>query len=227
MEHFIRSEAIIGKEKLDRLKKASVLLVGIGGVGGITLEMLVRSGVGNISIIDYDVFEESNLNRQTLSLSSNVGKSKVEEAKKRMLCINPYCSIKTFNIKVTGDFLDDLNNGYDYVIDACDDVKAKVALVNYAINNKIKIISCCGTGNRLFPENLCITNVWKTEYDPLAKKLRGELRKSGINYKLPVVCSKEKPVIKTNGSVGSMPMVPNAAGILLASYVINCIIKED
>ena len=227
MSQFSRSEKIIGTDNLKKLKDSRVLLVGIGGVGGITLEMLVRSGIENIVVVDFDTFEESNLNRQILSLNSNVNRKKVEVAKKRVLDINPNCKINAITSKVDELFLDNLNLQFDYVLDACDDIKAKIALVKYAINNNIKIISCCGTGNRLKPELLTISNIWKTEYDPLAKKFRAELRKENIKYKLPVVYSKEQPIIRTNGTVGSMAMVPNSAGILLASYVINCIIKED
>lgn len=221
-----RTEKMIGINNINKLNNTSVLLVGIGGVGGMTFEMLVRSGIKNITIIDFDTFEESNLNRQILSLNSNINQNKVDVAKKRALDINYNCKIKTFSERVNIDILDNLSPDFDYVIDACDDVKAKIALVKYATSNNIKIISSCGTGNRLDPNKLQITNIWKTEYDPLAKKLRSELRKNNINYKLPVVASSEQPLIKTNGFVGSMAMVPNCAGILLASYVINDIIDK-
>lgn len=221
-----RIKKVIGEKNLNKLNNARILLVGIGGVGGITLEMLVRSGVGDITIIDYDTFEESNLNRQILSLESNMGEIKVKAAKRRMLDVAPYCHIKEINAKVNGELLNNLPANFDYVIDACDDVKAKVSLVKYALENNVKIISCCGTGNRINSEKLKISNIWKTEYDPLAKKFRNELRKENVNYKLPVVCSTESPLVKTNGFVGSMAMVPNSAGILLAGYVINDIIDK-
>ncbi len=221
-----RTKKIIGTNNLNKLNNASILLVGIGGVGGITFEMLVRSGIKNITIIDFDTFDESNLNRQILSLSSNIKQTKVDVAKKRALEINPDCKINTILKKVNINMLNSLEPSFDYIIDACDDVKAKVALVKYAIKNNIKLISSCGTGNRLDPNKLYITNIWKTEYDPLAKKFRSELRKEGINYKLPVVTSSEQPLIKTGGFVGSMAMVPNSAGILLASYVINDVIDK-
>lgn len=221
-----RIEKIIGIDNINKLNNIKVLLVGIGGVGGITFEMLVRSGIKNITIIDFDTFEESNLNRQILSLNSNINQNKVDVAKKRALEINPNCKINAISKKVDINILDSLSPDFDYIIDACDDVKAKVALVKYAVKNNIKIISCCGTGNRVNPEKLKISNIWKTEYDPLAKKFRSELRKNEINYKLPVVYSSEEPLIKTNGFVGSMAMVPNSAGILLASYVINDIIDK-
>lgn len=220
-----RTEKIIGIDNINKLNNTNVLLVGMGGVGGITFEMLVRCGVENITIVDYDTFEESNLNRQILSLTSNIGQKKIDVAKKRALEINSRCKINTILEKVDINMLNNLPSNFDYIIDACDDLKAKVALVKYAIKNNVKIISCCGTGNRINPEKLKISNIWKTEYDPLAKKFRSELRKEKINYKLPVVFSSEQP-IKTNGVIGSLATVPNSAGILLASYVINDVISK-
>lgn len=226
MEQYSRTEKMIGYENLEKLKNTSVLIAGIGGVGGIALEMIARCGVGNIIIIDFDAFEESNLNRQILSLKNNIGKSKVMVAKERIKEINDSIKVNTIEKKLDNN-LEEIIPKTDYIIDACDDVVAKVALVKYAIKHSIKIISCCGTGNRLNPELLKISNIWKTEYDPLAKKFRHELKKENIKYKLPVVYSEEKPVLKENGVIGSMALVPNAAGILLASYVINHIIKEE
>ncbi len=225
MEKYTRIEKLVGIKNVNKIINAKVLIVGIGGVGGSTLEMLVRSGINNITIVDFDTFEESNLNRQILSLETNINKHKVDVAKERIISINSDCNIITYNKKIDESFINELDNNYDYIIDACDDVKAKVLLVKFAIDNNIKIISSCGTGNRLDPSKLYITNIWKTEYDPLAKKFRNELRKKHINYKLPVVTSKELPLIKESGFVGSMAMVPNSAGILLASYVINDIIN--
>ena len=213
-----RLKKIIGND-INKLLNLKVLIIGIGGVGGAAFEMLIRSGVGSITVIDYDVFEESNLNRQILSLNTNVGIKKVEVAKKRASKINNACLVNAINGRVDEGFLNNLAPDFDYIIDACDDINAKVVLVKYAIKNNIKIISSCGTGNRLHPEKLIISNIWKTEYDPLAKKLRQNLRKENINYKLPVVCSLEKPILKTNDYVGSISTVPNSCGILLASYV--------
>lgn len=223
MKQLDRTKIIIGSEKINLITKTSVLIVGLGGVGSSALEMLVRSGISNLFVVDYDVFEESNLNRQILCLRNNIGALKVEVAKKRIESINPDARATCLNLKVK-DGMDDVLPKTDYIIDACDDINAKIMLIKFAIKNNIKIISSCGTGNRIKPELLKITNIWKTEYDPLAKKLRYTLRKERINYKLPVVCSIEKP-IKTKDIIGSVAMVPNAAGILLASYVINDIIN--
>ncbi len=221
-----RSELLIGKENVDKIKNIKVFIVGLGGVGGQALEMIVRSGVLNISIMDYDVFEESNINRQILCTNENIGKSKVDEAEKRIKSISPLCKVKKYKVKLDGTFLDKNIIDADYIIDACDDVKAKLELVKYAVKNNIKIISCLGVGNKLDPSKLEITNIWKTSYDPLAKKLRNALRKEKINYKLPVVASKEEVIIKNTKEIPSLALVPNAAGIMLASFVINDIINN-
>lgn len=222
-----RSELIIGKEKIEELNSKNVLIVGVGGVGGIALEMIARSGINNITIIDYDTFENSNLNRQILSLRENIGQSKVVVGKKRVLDINSKCNVNIFNKKLDNDLIEIIDTNYDYIIDACDDINAKILLIKFALVNKIKIISSMGMGNKTHPEMLEITNIWKTEYDPLAKALRQRLKKEKISYKLPVVSSKEKPIIKTKSQVGSISTVPNAAGIILASYVINNILKGE
>ena len=163
MDMFERTRKIIDDEKINKLKNTSVLLVGVGGVGGSCLEMLIRSGINYITIIDFDDFEESNLNRQILSLTNNIGKSKVLIAEERIKLINPNVLVKAINAKVDDNLSLPLT---DYIIDACDDINAKVLLVKHAIKHNIKIISSCGTGNRIKPDKLYISNIWKTEYDP-------------------------------------------------------------
>ena len=224
---FDRLSLMLSKEKINEIKSKTVLLVGIGGVGGITLEMLVRAGISNIIVVDYDVFEESNLNRQILCTINNIGKYKTDEAEKRILSINPNCNIKKYNVKLNEAFLNNFNSKVDYIIDACDDLNAKVSLIKYSIKENIKIISCCGTGNKIKPEMLEISNIWKTSYDPLAKALRTRLKNEGIYNKIPVVFSKEEVLIKKSGPIPSISLVPNSAGILLASYVINDILKDE
>lgn len=225
--NLLRSEILIGKDNLNKLKNSKVLIVGLGGVGGMALEMIVRCGIKNITIIDYDKFEESNINRQILCTNKNLNNYKTDEAEKRIKKINQTCNVKKYNVKLDKEFIDNNVIDADYIIDAIDDVKAKIELIKYAINNNIKIISCMGTGNKLDPSKLEITNIWKTSYDPLAKKLRSVLRKERINYKLPVVSSEEKGVVNNIKEIPSLALVPNAAGIMLASYVINDIIKKD
>lgn len=224
--NLLRSEILIGKDNLNKLKNSKVLIVGLGGVGGMALEMIVRCGIKNITIIDYDKFEESNINRQILCTNKNLNNYKTDEAEKRIKKINQTCNVKKYNVKLDKEFIDNNVIDADYIIDAIDDVKAKIELIKYAINNNIKIISCMGTGNKLDSSKLEITNIWKTSYDPLAKKLRSVLRKERINYKLPVVSSEEKGVVNNIKEIPSLALVPNAAGIMLASYVINDIIKK-
>ena len=222
---FEREIKLIGIDNLNKIKSITVAVIGVGGVGGYAVESLVRAGISNILVVDYDTVDITNLNRQVISLQNNIGKYKVDVAEDRIKLIN-----KNINVIKIRDKLD-INNVNnlpitDYIIDACDDINAKVLLVKFALKNNIKIISSCGTGNRINPSLLTITNIWKTQYDPLAKKFRYMLRKEHISYKLPVVCSSEMPIIKQSGSVGSMGLVPNCCGIFLASYVINDILKK-
>ena len=208
-----RLEKIIGNNNMERLSKVNVLIVGLGGVGGSCFETLVRSKIENIYVCDFDTFEESNLNRQILSDLSNIGQYKVDVAEKRAKMINTKCNIIKINDKLNKENINELiPNNIDYIVDACDDI--------------IKIISSMGTGNKLNPQLLEITNIWKTKYDPLAKKFRYYLKKNNINYKLPVVSSVEQPLMKTSDFVGSFAPVTNTAGLLLSSYVINDIIKK-
>ncbi len=221
MNEYSRIEKMLGKDFIGKINKLTVMIVGLGGVGGIALEVLARSGICNFVLVDYDVIEKSNLNRQILTTLDNIGKFKTEAAKERLSLINKNCKLKIYNKKVDNNFFDLELPKIDFIVDACDDINAKILLIKYALKNNIEIISSCGTGNKIHPEMLEITNIWKTEQDPLAKALRTRLKKENLNYKLPVVCSKEPPLIKTKDSVGSLATVTNSAGILLASYVIN------
>ncbi len=224
---FQRLLKIINEEDLEKIKNTKVLLVGVGGVGGFTLEALVRSGFANITIVDGDKIEVSNLNRQIISKESNVGKRKVEEALKKAKEINSSINIKAIDVFLTKDnFSEYIKEDYQYIIDACDDIKIKMELIKYAKKNKIKIITCLGTGRKLHPELLEITKLNKTFNDPLAKKLRYELKKENISLDIPVLFSREE-AIKTDGMVGSAIFVPSVAGIMLANYIFLDIIKEN
>jgi tRNA A37 threonylcarbamoyladenosine dehydratase len=221
-----RLEKIIGSDKINLLKASTVAIIGIGGVGGHALESIVRSGIGNIIIVDNDVIDITNLNRQLISLNSNIGESKVEVAKRRILDINPNCNVISLNIFLDNSNMEELlKNNIDYVIDACDTINTKILLIKKCINRKIKIISCMGTGNKFNPAMLEITEIKKTSYDPLAKIIRKKLKEDNINDKIMVVSSKEIP-IKTDKIPGSNSIVPSSAGILCASYVINDILKR-
>ncbi len=221
---FERIEKLIGITNLNKIKSKNILIVGIGGVGGVALECLVRSGVENITIIDFDTFEESNLNRQILSNNSNIGNKKTLEAVKRYKDINNNLNIKSLDLFIDKSNINTLEK-YDYIIDACDSMEAKVELIKYSITNNINIISSMGMGNRLDPSKVYITKLSKTENDPLSKRLRNLLRKENITLNIPVVASKEVPL--KSQLITSMISVPLAAGNLLAYYVINDIIKDN
>lgn len=221
-----RLEKILTKKELSKIRYLNILLIGIGGVGGYTLEALVRMGVGNITIVDYDTIALSNLNRQIITTRENIGNSKVLEAKKRAISINSDINITTINENINKDnYLGLFKTHYDFVIDACDTITTKLLLIEYCVKNKVKIISCMGTGNRLKPEMLEISNIWKTNNDPLAKVIRKELRNRKINKNIPVVASKEVPRKIKDRTPGSSSLVPSVAGIYLASYVINETVK--
>ncbi len=218
---FNRVELLIG-EKIKKLNQANILIIGIGGVGGYVFECLIRSGINNITIIDFDKIELSNLNRQIITTIDNLGLEKVEIAKKRALKINPKCQIKTINEALNKENIEIVKNNYDYIIDACDDVKLKIALIKYCQDNKLNLISCMGTANKMEPEKLMITTLAKTYNDPLAKKIRTTLPKKYLNTK--VLWSSEVPIIK--GCLGTFCAVPMVAGAMIGQYVINEILKK-
>ena len=203
-----------------------IILFGVGGVGGTALEAIVRSGIKNIDIYDFDTVDASNLNRQIISNTENIGHKKIDEAILRAQAINPNINIRGFDLKLNEENVKDLDLKADFVIDAIDDVKAKVALIKRCVKENINIISSQGTGNKLDPSKLEITDISKTEYCPLAKKVRKLLRDEGINH-LTVVYSKEQREIKKDATkIGTMMFVPSAAGLLIASYVIRKLIGE-
>ena len=222
---FDRLLKLISKEELEKINSLNILIIGIGGVGGYALEALTRIGVQNFILVDNDIVDESNLNRQIISLHSNIGKSKVEVAKERVLDINPNIKIKTINEFIDKDNIDLIfNNNIDFIIDACDTITTKVLLIKKAKENNINIISCMGTGNRFDPTKLEIIDIYKTNNDPLAKIMRKLLKEENIK-KQDVIYSRELP-IKVNDRVpGSTSLVPSTAGIYAAYYVINNIIK--
>ena len=219
---FDRVINLIGEKKFNLLQNKKVLIVGVGGVGGYALETLVRSGIKYIDIIDFDKIDISNLNRQVITSVNNVGNLKVDEAKKRALGINKDIIMDTFNLFLNKDNINELKD-YDYIIDACDSIDTKLELIKYSISKNIKLISCMGTAKKLDPTKLSITTLDKTNYDPLARKLRKEVKDEKINKKIYVVSSTEK-IIECEG-LGTLMMVPATAGILCAKFVIDDIIK--
>ena len=221
---FDRLELLIGKDKLDLIKTKKILLIGVGGVGGACAVSLVRSGIHNLTIVDFDNVEKSNLNRQAVAKNSTLGKKKVEVLKDLLLDINPLVNIKCLDIFLDENNIDEVIKDYDYLIDACDSVKTKEAIIKKCSNEEIPFISSMGTGNRIDPSKLEIVDIKKTSGDPLAKIIRKFVKDERIKGKVMVLCSKEVPLRKGT-VVGSTAFVPTSAGLLITSYVIREIIK--
>lgn len=220
-----RLELLIG-DKVDKIKNKNILLIGLGGVGGYTLESLIRSGIKHITIVDYDTIDITNLNRQLIALNTNIGKYKTDEYEIRIKNINPDVEVKTIKEKITLDNFNILNiETYDYVIDACDDINIKFQIIKECLLNKIKFISCMGTGYKLDPTKLQIMDIKKTSYDKIAKKLRKMIKDEKLSGKVMTVCSTEE-VKRTSKVIASNSFVPATAGLLLTSYVINDIVGD-
>ena len=224
-KQFERTTLLIGEEQVQKLQSKSVIVFGVGGVGGYCVEALVRSGIENIAIVDADVVDETNLNRQIISLRSNLGLPKVEVMKKRIMDININARVTCFNMFYDKKTDNDIDlTTYDYVVDCIDSVKSKLLLINKAYEAKVPIISAMGAGNKLNPSGFIVSDISKTEYDPLAKKIRLELRKNNISH-LKVVYSKEQPIKNPNSdTIGSIAYVVGSAGFLIASEVIKDLI---
>lgn len=223
---FKRLELLVGN-KIEDIKNKTVLIVGIGGVGGYALEAIVRSGVGKVIIVDNDTIDITNLNRQIISLHENIGKYKVDVAQNRALDINPNCIIIKHRTFLNKDNTQELFKEHiDYIIDACDTIEVKKELIRQAIKNGSNIISSMGTGNKMHPEKLEIIEINKTEYDPIAKIIRKMVRDERIKKKIFVIASKEKPIKTNTNIIASNSFVPATAGLMAASYVINDIVGE-
>ena len=222
---FEREELLIG-DKINELKNKTVLIVGIGGVGGYVTESMARAGIGHLILVDFDVIDETNINRQLVALHSNIGKKKVEAYKERILDINPNCIVDTFDIFYNEENKDIIfNNNIDYVIDCCDSLNSKVILIQECYERNIPIISSMGTGNKFHPEMFKIDKLKNTEYDPLAKKMRYLLKDNKELLDTMVIYSRETPT-EYKGKIGSISYVPSVAGLLLTSYVINTFLDK-
>lgn len=220
-----KSIQLLGEDNIKSLADKRVLVIGLGGVGGTALEALARSGIKKFVLIDFDVVDESNLNRQILYTKADVGRKKIDVAKERLLKINDEFEIEPLNAKIEDNSLSELALGkVDFIIDAIDYIPGKLHIIEYSIKNKIPFVTSLGMGNRLNPEDVCITKLNKTENDPLAKKLRYEVKQKGIDLKeVNVVFSKEIPLIKSP-KPASMMMVPSTAGLIIAKYVLSTIL---
>ena len=216
---------LIGVENFDKIKNNKILLVGVGGVGSFAFETLIRSGFQDITIIDKDVVEITNLNRQLVANLNTIGMPKVDVALNTAKNINKNIKIKAINAFLSKDNINELDKDYDYVIDACDTLNTKLELIRFASVNNIKIISSMGVGNRIDASRIKITKLNKSNNDPLAKKLRKLVKENNLNGNIPVVYSEELPYKK--GNVDSMVTSPSIAGILMVNYIINDIINPS
>lgn len=226
MEEFCRTKLLVGDTAMKRLKEAHVAVFGIGGVGGHAAEALARSGVGAITLVDKDTVDISNINRQMVALHSTVGREKTEVMKERILDINPHCLVQTYQCFYLPETKDEFDfHNYDYIVDAVDTVTAKIQLVLEAKRCDTPIISSMGAGNKLRPELFEVADIYKTSVCPLAKVMRRELKKRGIDG-LKVVYSREEAIRPTFAEgeevvPGSVAFVPSVAGLILAAEVIK------
>lgn len=236
MSQFKRTEMLFGKSSIEKLKNSRVAVFGIGGVGGHVVEALVRSGVGTVDVIDNDIVHNSNLNRQIIALHSTVGQMKTDVLKRRMEDINPDVKIIRHNCFFTPETSEQFDfSVYDYVADCIDTVTGKIELVMRCNEKNTPIISSMGTGNKLNPADLEVSDIYKTSVCPLAKVMRNELKKRKVK-KLKVVYSKEIPVVPyevledketKKRIVGSNAFVPATAGLIIASEIVKDIIKNE
>lgn len=235
MDQFSRTERLIGKENQEKLKKAAVAVFGVGGVGGYAAEALARSGIGRLALIDADVVCPSNINRQIVAAHSTVGRPKVEVMRERVLDINPQAEIEIFACFYDADTAGRIDlSGFHYIVDAIDTVSSKLLLAERAIAAGVPIISCMGAGNKLDPTRFEVADIFKTSVCPLARVMRKELRKRGIDH-LKVVYSKEEaftPIIMEDEHAdgrpvpGSIAFVPAVAGMILAGEVVRDLIAR-
>lgn len=232
---FLRNEMLIGKDGQEILRCSSVIVFGTGGVGSSVAEALARSGIGNITLVDNDKIDITNLNRQLLALNDSVGKDKTSVQAERLKSINPEICVREVKMFYLPETADTLNlSQYDYIVDAIDTVSAKIELAVRAQKLNVPIISCMGTGNKLHPELLTVTDIYKTRMCPLCRVMRKELLKRDVK-KLKVVYSEEKPIKpyfipeknQKRDIPGSMPFVPAVAGFVIASQVVMDILSNN
>lgn len=230
-----RTRMILGDEAIDKLRRASVIIFGVGGVGSFAAEAVARAGVGKITLVDNDTVSFTNINRQIIALNSTVGKMKTEVMAERIRDINPECDVICVNEFILYDNINNvLNEKFDYCVDAVDTVTAKIAIIMRCDELGISVISSMGTGNKLNPEMLEVTDIYKTSVCPLAKVMRKELKTRGIKS-LKVCYSKEEPVTPLDSNEitnkrrtpGSVSFVPSTAGLIIGSEVVKGIINHD
>lgn len=217
---------MISDKDIEKVNSKSVLVFGLGGVGGSLAESLVRAGIGEIGLVDGDEYEITNVNRQVFATMKTLGMRKVDACQERLLDINPNLFVKKYDLFVTEENIKDIDfENYDYVVDAIDTITSKLLIIREAYDNNIKIISAMGAGNRLDPTKFKIMDIEKTKNDPVARIMRKKLKEMNIK-KLKVVCSEELPIKTSDRTPGSISFVPPVCGMVLASYVITDILKS-
>ncbi len=220
-----RNELLIGQDGQQKLKDSNIAIVGVGGVGGYVATMLVRAGVENLTIVDFDRVSSSNLNRQVVALESTIGEFKVEVLKKQLLEINSCLKITAIKNRLTQENVSQIITAqFDYVVDCIDSVPDKIALIVFCKKNNIKIISAMGAGNRTSIPRFILTDIYKTHDDGLAKAVRKKLRIEGVENLEVVTC--EDKALRGGGTVGSISYLPAMCGITLAAVIINKILEE-
>ena len=238
LNQFSRTELILGKENVNKIRQAKVAVFGLGGVGSFVVEGLTRAGVENFILVDNDTISITNLNRQLFALNSTIGENKIDVAKARILDINPNAKVEIHKEFVIDNFDNILDKSTNYIVDAIDTISAKINLVQKAKEINVPIISSMGTGNKLDPTKLEVTDIKKTSICPVAKILRKELKNKNID-KLKVVYSTETPILpnkevqkeyrdygENERTPGSVSFVPSVAGLIIAGEVIKDLIKE-
>lgn len=230
MDRFNRTEMIIGSENLEKLKNSNILVFGLGGVGGSLCESLVRAGVSNISIVDRDIVDETNINRQAIATEKTIGMKKTDAMEERLKSINSEINIKKYNVNLSSYTIDEFNfEEYDYIADAIDTVSAKILLAEKAKEKNVKLIMSMGMGNKLDPTKIEVADISKTSVCHLARVLRREFKKRNIKD-IKVVYSKEearKPLFKleNESTPGSMSFVPPVCGMVMSSVIIGDLIS--
>ena len=228
MSKFMRLSKIIGEEKVDLMSKKCVLVLGCGGVGGYVCEGLVRSNIGKIIIVDFDVVDESNINRQIIALESTIGMKKVDVLEKRIKDINKNCEvIKVDKFIDTSNLCDLFKYDIDYFVDACDTISTKKAIIDECLARGIKFIESMGPGNKFDPTKLEIIDIRKTVNDPLARIIRKYVKDKKINKKIMVLSSLELPVKTGDITPGSTAFVPACAGFTIASFIVRELMEID
>ncbi len=235
-EQFVRTAMVLGEDGVAQLAGKRVAVFGIGGVGGHAIEALARSGIGALDLIDNDTVSESNINRQLVATYETVGRYKTEVMGERIQTINPECMVTVYQTFYLPEKQNEFPfEKYDYIVDAIDTITAKIDLAVVANRLQIPIISCMGTGNKVDPTKLEVTDLWKTSVCPVAKVMRRELKARGIS-RLQVVYSKEEPLkpkfeLMEEGSArrgipGSVSFVPSVAGLIMAGVVIKDLVND-